>query len=85
MGLDASSLHEPVEKFEGSAGLTSVTIKDVKTGDVTILDVQAALVAIGHIPNTLFVKDVLPRDDQGYIERLDNHGSTHTGAFPDNR
>mmetsp|Transcript_11593 Transcript_11593/g.29770 ORF Transcript_11593/g.29770 Transcript_11593/m.29770 type:complete len:683 (-) Transcript_11593:194-2242(-) len=47
--------------------LTHVELRDVNTGAVRSINCSAAFVAIGHKPNTEFVKDVLEMDDNGYL------------------
>merc|ERR1712039_457491 len=49
--------------------LTHLELRDAEDShaDVTNLDVEAAFVAIGHDPNTWFVKDQLEMDSNGYI------------------
>lgn len=57
--------------------LTTVHTKDVNTGEMSEFNVAAAFVAIGHIPNTNYVKDVVKMDANGYVE-LKGDGSTYT-------
>lgn len=47
--------------------VTSVMVKDTKTGDVTEQPMQGVFLAIGHMPNTQLVKDVIACDEHGYI------------------
>lgn len=54
-------------------GVTGVEIEDVKTGATRHLDVAGVFVAIGHKPNTDFVKDWVKLDEHGYI-RVNNPG-----------
>ncbi len=48
--------------------VTGLSIKNVKTGEVTLHATQGLFVAIGHIPNTQLVKGQLTLDDNGYIK-----------------
>lgn len=53
----------------GDQVVEGVTIKNKKTGEVTILeDVTGVFIAIGHKPNTDLFKGVLTMDDVGYIQ-----------------
>jgi len=45
-----------VEEFLGGERLASLKLKDVKTGKMSDLKVEGAFVAIGHAPNTDFLK-----------------------------
>jgi len=58
--------------------LTSVKVRDVKTGKSGTIEASAAFVAIGHDPNTAMFKDVLKMDDQGYL--ITKTGSTKTNV-----
>ena len=42
-------------------------VKDVNSGDTQTLKCAAAFVAIGHSPNTGFVKDIVDMDNNGYV------------------
>jgi thioredoxin reductase (NADPH) len=48
-------------------GVKALTLKDVKTGQVTNFPTQGLFVAIGHTPNTSPYKDLLTLDGRGYI------------------
>ncbi len=48
-------------------GVVGVDIKNVKTGEITRLDVAGFFVAIGHQPNTAFLNGQLELDEAGYI------------------
>ena len=58
--------HEVVS-FNGERTLENVTIKDVKTQEEKILDVQGAFIFIGQTPETDFVKHLGIISDYGYI------------------
>lgn len=45
----------------------AVRVKDVNTSKTREIPCKGAFIAIGHIPNTDFVEDVLERDENGYI------------------
>jgi thioredoxin reductase (NADPH) len=44
-----------------------VKLRDVKTGAVTEMPIDGVFVAIGHQPNTSFLKGQLPMDPRGYL------------------
>jgi thioredoxin reductase (NADPH) len=58
-----------VDEVIGSkeTGVTSLKIRNVKTGDVTDFPTQGLFVAIGHTPNTKPFDGKLEMDDTGYI------------------
>lgn len=45
----------------------AIRVKDSKTVETREIPCKGVFVAIGHIPNTDFVEDVLERDENGYI------------------
>lgn len=55
-------------------GVTGANIENVKTGEIRHIDIAGFFVAIGHKPNTDFVKDQIELDEQGYI-KVKNPGS----------
>ncbi len=54
----------------------AVTLKNLKTEEESELEVKCVFVAIGHVPNSQFVGDLVDLDDGGYI--LQNPHSTST-------
>jgi len=69
-----------VEEVLGSpeTGVTGVTLKNVKTGEVSDLECQGLFIAIGHDPNTQIFKGKLDMDHNGYL--LIESGSTKTNV-----
>lgn len=60
----------------GDKFLQSVCVANTITGDLTEIETAGLFYAIGHNPNTDFVKGHLSLDDSGYI--VTSPGSTHT-------
>lgn len=56
--------------------VTGVALENVKTGEVTNIEVQGFFVAIGHQPNTLIFKGQIELDELEYIKTIP--GSTRT-------
>ena len=52
---------------EPETGLQAIMIRNVKTDVVSRLDVDGLFIAIGHTPNTGFLKGQLPLDESGFI------------------
>ena len=65
-----------VEEFLGDKTLTAVKMKDTVTGDLSTLEVAGAFEAIGHKPNTAFLKGQVTTDEAGYI--ITKPGTTET-------
>lgn len=49
------------------SGVTGVRIKNVQTGATEVLEATGMFCAIGHTPNTSFLRGQLTLDDKGYI------------------
>ncbi len=63
---------------EKPAKVTGVKVRNLKTGTLTELATDALFVAIGHEPNTGFLRGALPTDERGYLKV--EPGSTRTGV-----
>ena len=48
--------------------VTSVRVKNVKTGETSEIPCGGFFVAIGHVPNTKLFQGALPLDEQGYLK-----------------
>ncbi len=64
------------EEILGDTSVTSVRVKNNKTGESKILNVTGFFVAIGHKPNSDPFKPWLEMDEQGYIKTIP--GTTKT-------
>ena len=63
-------------------GVTGANIQNVKTGEIRHIDIAGFFVAIGHKPNTDFVKDQIELDEQGYIKGKNPGSATNIpGVF----
>ena len=61
--------------------VTALKVRNVKTGAVTELSTSALFVAIGHVPNTAFLKGVIDLDPQGYIAVKNGVLTSAEGVF----
>ena len=56
----------------GDDKITGVQLQNLKTNESSTLDLAGLFIAIGHTPNTQFMKDAgLALDDKGYIKLTD--------------
>jgi thioredoxin reductase (NADPH) len=63
-------------------GVTSVQLKNLKTGEVTDFPTQAVFVAIGHKPNTDIFRGKLDLHDNGYMKVKSGTANTNVeGVF----
>lgn len=65
-----------VDEFCGDQQLSCLRLKDTVDGSLSDLQVVGAFEAIGHVPNTGFLKGQLDSDNMGYLETVP--GSTQT-------
>ena len=56
-----------VEDVEGADVVEGVRVKDVNTGEESVIPAAAMFVAIGHQPNTTLFEGVLDMDAEGYL------------------
>jgi thioredoxin reductase (NADPH) len=70
-----------VEEAKGEAHLTSLVLRDVRTGELSELPADALFIAIGHDPNTGLFKGQLELDAHGYIVSPDGVRTNVSGVF----
>jgi thioredoxin reductase (NADPH) len=61
--------------------VTSMILRDVKTGATTEVPVSGVFVAIGHTPNTSLFKGQLEMDANGYLMTRDGTKTSMRGVF----
>lgn len=64
-------------KDEAKGAVSSIALRNLKTGETSELAVEGVFIAIGHVPNTSLVKGQLALDENGYIL---THGGTRTSV-----
>lgn len=71
-----------LEKVEGDSVVSSVELKNLKNGSLSKREAGGVFFAIGHSPNTQFLKGQLPLDPNGYLEVAPNSSVTSVeGVF----
>lgn len=70
-----------VEKINGSDALTSLQLKNKKTGEVSDFPVDGLFVFIGHSPNTDLFKGMLEMDERGYLISDEKRQTSMEGVF----
>ncbi len=61
--------------------MEKVRLQNVKTQEESLLDVKCVFVAIGHIPNTSFLGDIVDVDDNGYLLQRTGTMTSVVGLF----
>jgi len=56
-----------VTEFKGQSGLEALELRNLKTGEHSTLPVTGAFIAIGMVPNTAWLGNLLPLDKWGFI------------------
>ena len=70
-----------VEDIIGDNAVTAVALRDVATGECSMLDTGGIFVAIGHKPNTALYHGAITLDEQGYIRPIEHTLTNIPGVF----
>ena len=73
-----------IEGYEGEEFLERVRIKNVKTNEITVHEIGGLFLAIGHDPDTEFLKNAqlkVELDEKGYIKVRDHVHTSVEGIF----
>jgi thioredoxin reductase (NADPH) len=75
-------INKTIEDITGGATVTGIRIKDTKSGKSETYPTQGVFLAIGHKPNTEFLKGTISLDNKGYVavRGLMNPGDYHTAT-----
>lgn len=70
-----------VEEVLATEKVTGVKIKNISTGEITEVETDGIFIAIGHKPNTDFLKGQVELNEQGYIVVKDETQTSAPGVF----
>ncbi len=70
-----------VTEVKGEKKVTDLMLKNTQNGTISLLAVDGVFVAIGLIPNTEYLRGVLPLDEWGYIVTTELMETTVPGIF----
>ena len=56
-----------VEEIKGDGKVSQIVVRNVKTGDTSLISVDGVFVYVGQIPNTGYLKGQIPLDKEEYI------------------
>ncbi len=70
-----------IEEVLGENKVEGVTIKNLKTSKITNMEIDGLFVAVGHKPNTNFLKGQINLDKKGYVLVTDNTKTSVSGVF----
>lgn len=72
---------EVIEYLGDESGITGVKLKNNETGEVSEFDCDGVFLAIGHVPNTSFLKGHVDMDKKGYLKANRMMHTTVEGVF----
>jgi thioredoxin reductase (NADPH) len=67
--------------IEGDQAVPSVKVRNVKTGEESVLDTDGVFIFIGHYPNTSLFTGQLDMDEAGYLLTNDQMQTSAPGVF----
>lgn len=70
-----------LEEIEGNGKVTSVSTRNVETGENAQRDVDGVFIFIGHFPNSDLYKGQLEMDERGYVKVDSNMMTSVPGIF----
>jgi len=70
-----------VNKIEGEETVKALQIKNVKTQEESVLDVQGVFIYVGYNPNTEFIKGTVDLDKDNYIITNEKMATSVPGIF----
>ena len=70
-----------VTAVEGAEKVERIKLLNVKTGKVSILDVDGVFISVGTNPDTEYVKTILPLDESGYVVTNEKMETPLPGIF----
>jgi thioredoxin reductase (NADPH) len=70
-----------VKEVLGEEKVSGVVIRDLKTNQEETIALDGLFVAIGHQPNTDFLKGTIDLDSHGYVVVTDDVKSSQEGIF----
>ncbi|MEE8318673.1 MAG: thioredoxin-disulfide reductase [Dehalococcoidales bacterium] len=70
-----------VESVEGEEMVRSLRLRNVKSGEKSVLEISGVFVALGFIPNTGYLKGVVPLDEHGSVKANEKMETGVPGIF----
>jgi len=70
-----------VERIDGKDTVTALFLKNVKTGEVSRLDVEGVFIYVGYNPNIGFLKGIIKLDEDNYIITDEEMSTSVPGIF----
>ncbi len=68
-------------KIDGKDAVNALNLKNVKTGEESVLNVQGVFIYVGYNPNTGFLKNTIDLDENNYIITNEKMHTSAPGIF----
>jgi len=73
--------NEVVEKIQGDSTVKSVVLRHTLSSKISVVDTEAVFVAVGRVPETSLVGDLVKLTDSGYIVTDENMRTSTDGIY----
>jgi len=70
-----------VERIEGKETVEKVILRNVKTGETFVREIDGVFIFVGITPNSQFLKGTIDLDEKGFIMTDDNLETSVSGIF----
>ena len=74
-------MESEIQEFKGEQSLESVTIKNMRTGEVSEKEINGVFILIGYVPSTEKVKDIVKLNERNEILTDENMATNIPGVF----
>lgn len=74
-------LNKKVDSINGENTVSTLTLTDTKTSEKSEIKVDGLFVAVGTVPETVLVKDIIALDENGYIKAGEDCKTNIEGVF----
>ena len=74
-------MESEIQEFKGDKSLESVTIKNMRTGEMSEMDIDGVFILIGYVPSTEIVKGIVKLNNRNEIITDENLQTNLTGVF----
>ncbi len=74
-------MESEIQEFKGEQSLKSVTIKNMRTGEMSEMKIDGVFILIGYVPSTEKVKEIVKLNDRNEIITDENLSTNIPGVF----
>lgn len=69
-----------VDEILGETKVEGLRVRNISTGERSVIDCKAVFVALGHVPNTALFRQFINTDEAGYAIRKEGSSKTDLGG-----